>query len=423
MSTLRQSKFILALLITFIVFSIAFSIPASAKSFNGGCPSVKAIGSFLPSNDGLQASFTIDSTGTIATYIFTSNDETGEAGATTGVPGLVEFCVYPSVPPGLPDSEAAIVSGANGDSWGAGAGNSAEGVFFFKRPNGDPSNVALDGTTQTIGTATWCRPSSSICAIGAPTTQTILLHINDADECQAIYGGTDTSCFVFPGGTTHADCNGNPACKTAQIFDSSGNEFTTPGNCSSVTSQPCVQVPLDTELFINYVYEIINQPGNPAGLTMTFKYPPAKTDINNGGGKDYFGCEQVPDETGFPGSWGNFTITDPESNVWKLSLTQTSGSCNQSRFTLLPNSKTITYGVGNSITFEVDMRTRLNKNARKYEYTSPGPHLLNSGFTVKWFQNMPDANGNCVGGQQVWPGAKSLCSFSTSVTPIYVDAE
>jgi hypothetical protein len=419
----RQCRCIPRFLITFALLGAA--IPASAQSFRGGCPNVKAIGNFLPSNDGLQASFTIDSTGTLATYIFTSNNESGEAGASQGVPGLIEYCIYPSAPPGLPDSESASVSGANSDAWGAG-GQSAEGVFFFKRPDGDPSNVAFDGSTQTIGTATWCQPVSGVCTIHAPTVQTILLHINDPDECQALYGGTSNTCFVFPGeGSTPPPpaCEGNPACKTAQIFDSNGNEFTTPGNCSSVTTEPCVQVPLDTELFINYTYEIINQPANPSGLTMTFKFPPAKTDINNGGGKDYFGCEQLPDESGFPGAWGLFTITDPESNVWNFNLTQSSGACNQSRFTLLPNKQTIIYALGNFITFAVDMRTRLNTHAQKFEYTSPGPHLLNSGFTVKWFQSIPDASGNCVGGQQVWPGPNSLCSFSTSIKPIYVDAE
>jgi hypothetical protein len=42
-----------------------------------------------------------------------------------------------------------------------------------------------------MGTATWSG--------SAPTSQTILLHINDADECHNLYGvGTSDTCFVFP---------------------------------------------------------------------------------------------------------------------------------------------------------------------------------------------------------------------------------
>jgi hypothetical protein len=362
------------LAITLIAFTIA-SVPASAQA--GGCPNVKAIGNFLPSNDGLAASFTLSDPGsvgfnTLATYTFTSNDET----PTDGVPGLIEYCVYPSQPPGNPDSAVASF-----DAWNAVFG-SIQGFFAFKRPDGNPTNVPFDGTTQTMGTATW--------AAGAPTAQTILLHINDADECDQLYGGNPGTCFVFPGGGTPPPpvCNGNPACKTVVIDE-------------AITTTP-LTVPGNTLLHIHYTYVIENQPTNT--FNMIFKFPWAKTDINNGGGKDYFGCEQLPDPAGYPGTWGTFTFTDFNGNVWNLKFAQSSGTCNQSRFFLRPDNQTITLAPGQSVTFNIDMITRKNKGGNQ-EYTSCGLHLLNSGFTVKWFQDNDTL----------------LHSFSTNITPIFVN--
>jgi hypothetical protein len=98
-----------------------------------------------------------------------------------------------------------------------------------------------------------------------------------------------------------------------------------------------------------------------------------------------------------------------------LNFTAGTGTCNQSRFTLVAPS-TITLQAGDSKTFTIDMVTRQNKGG-KQEYTSAGPHLLNSGFTVKWFQSGPSPA--C----PAWVNPNTLCSYSTGVTPLYVDAQ
>jgi hypothetical protein len=448
-STLRHTRLPMSLIAALVALIVAASLPAFASPDN--CLSVKAV-----QNGGFQASSVVTtsfssildgSNNTIFTYTFSGSDGT----SVNGIPGLITYCVYPAEPPGNPNSTTPNTGataidgnmqafGANGDAFVQ--NDSAVGSFSWSRADGNPSNISFDGNTYTMGTATW---NAVACIVGgvpttcpvSPASQTIVLHINDPVECSSLYGGgvagSVSTCWVFPnGGVTPPpppSCNGNPACKTAQIFNGNGNEFTTLGNCSSVTPLPCIQVPLFTKLFIDYSYEIIDPTtNNTNNFTMTFKYPPSKTDINNGGGKDYFGCEQVPDPAGFPGTWNtNSIITDAEGNTWLFNLTQGGGTCNQSRFTVLPNPKTIVYTPGQFLTFDVNMNTRANVGKGHttvvYEYTTRGPHLLNSGFTVKWFQSAPDDNGNCAGGQQVWPGAKSLCSFSTSVTPIYVDAE
>ncbi len=185
---------------------------ASANTTGSGCPSGNAIHNFLSSNDGLAATFSIDVTGKIATYTFKSN--TGETDASsTGVPGLIEYCVYPNYPNATtkPDSTTVVAVGANGGAW---TEPSSFDRFSYQRPDGDPSNIPFDGTTVTMGTATWNA--------GAYTSQTILLHINDLDECQALYpGSTDpttglsSTCFVYPGGTAPPAAQDLTVSKTA----------------------------------------------------------------------------------------------------------------------------------------------------------------------------------------------------------------
>src|SRR5262245_61548907 len=336
--SLLRRKTLLALVVsltlvaaTVFTASLFFRTPSSHAAGGGGggggCPSINAINNFLPSNDGLAAAFTLSDTNSdtildTATYSFTSNDES----PTDGVPGLIEYCVYPSQPPGNPNSATASY-----DSWNAVFG-AIQGFFAFKRPDGNPSNVPFDGTTQPMGTATWNAPSA------APGTQTILLHINDADECQALYGGTSDTCFVFPGGENHQGAcpNNEVACKQVVIDE-------------AITTSP-LTVPAFTQLHLHYLY-IFN---NSLGTNMYFRVPTPKTqDINSGGGKDYFGCEQIPDPAGSPGTWGTYPgwITSPGS--FKLDFKQGGGTCNQSRFFLTANVTTVTLPPGGTITFAI----------------------------------------------------------------------
>jgi len=372
---IRSAKLHYGLFLTIIAFGIAASLPVSAN-----CPSIKAIGNFKQANN-VGASFTLSDPGIVgynthAEYSFTSTDENSSG----GVPGLIEYCVYPAQPPGNPDGATAEY-----DSWTTNFG-SIQGYFSFARPNGNPTNVPFDGATYSMGSADWATSP------GAPAVQTILLHINDPDQCASLYGGeVSETCFVLPGNTPPPPpaCNGNPACKSVVIDE-------------AISTKP-LSVPGKTLLHIHYTYVIANQPTNT--FNMVFKFPWSTTDINRGGGKDYFGCEQLPDSAGNPGTWGTSTFTDINGNVWNLRFFQSTGACNQSRFFLRPDSQNITLTPGQSVTFQVDMITRTNKGG-KQEYTSCGPHLLNSGFTVKWFQSN-------TGG--------TLHSFSTHITPIYVN--
>jgi len=114
-----------------------------------------------------------------ATYTFSSFVNENPSG---GVPGLIEYCVYTTPSPNTGSVTASY------DSW-----EPLEGTdkFSFIRPNGDPTNIPFDSSTQTVGKATW--------SAGVPTSQTILLHINDPAVCNKLYGGNPGTCFVLPG--------------------------------------------------------------------------------------------------------------------------------------------------------------------------------------------------------------------------------
>jgi hypothetical protein len=157
--------------------------PASADE--NGCPTSNSIGNRLPS-DLVGASFT--TAANTATYKFDSLVDREVDVVSDGIPGLIEYCVYPGPQPDGGVTTSAI--GANGGAWSDPPGFDN---FSFNRPDGNPSNVPLDGTTGiTMGTATWTG--------GVPQNQVIVLHINDADECDALYDEGSETCFVLPKG-------------------------------------------------------------------------------------------------------------------------------------------------------------------------------------------------------------------------------
>lgn len=256
-----------------------------------------------------------------------------------------------------------------------------------------------------MGTATWsgkCTTDPVTLAVACEPTaadkQTILLHINDTAECTRLYGTGGDTCWVYPGSTPpppHLLCNGEPACKSAVIDPATGE----------IDANGYPIVPLGTLLHIQYTYVIVNQPTN--NYNMIFKVPtPGKTqDINAGGGKDYFGCEQIPDPDGSPKTSPSTTLNYQNTGMTLAFFPATGKGCSQSRFQITAPT-TITLKPNEFRTFTVDMITRVNSGG-KQEFTSAGPHLLNSGFTVKWFQS----NDNL------------LHSFTTGITPIYVDAQ
>jgi hypothetical protein len=180
---IRPASVMMRVCVLAVGLCIVLGVQASAAAASG-CPNSQALGNQLE-DPSVSASFT--SIGGVATYSFTSPNKS----PTGGVPGLIEYCVYTTP---LPDSEVAIYSNPNG-AWTAGSGG---GFFDFQRSGGNPDNVPFDGSTQTMGMATWTSGT-------VPSSQTIVLHINDEAECSALYGAGTETCFVLP---RKATCTG-----------------------------------------------------------------------------------------------------------------------------------------------------------------------------------------------------------------------
>lgn len=187
MGEAELSRFLAASATLLVIAAVGCSVDSTANNQaptdpghgNSACPSSHALGSFQPA-DNVAAGFS--NNGNVTTYSFASVNEH----PTDGVPGMIKLCIYPTPVAALTahDVEA---TGANGAPW---IFRGDSGGFSFGRPDGDPSNIPLDGTTTEIGTATWDQ---------VPTKQTILLHINDPTVCANLYGGNPGSCFVTSG--------------------------------------------------------------------------------------------------------------------------------------------------------------------------------------------------------------------------------
>jgi hypothetical protein len=401
---------------------LAATFAASSFAAGDNCPAVNQLSTKAVSDvvfydySGIADSATGNTT---FTYLFSGEDPNNAyTGEPQGIPGLITYCVYPQGG-NLPNSLSVDVGAVGADGEQFVAKMAAKGSFSFTRADGDKSNIPFDGALYTMGTATWkgaCTTdlisSVTTCVDTSAATQTILLHINDPQECSRLYNTEGaTTCWVFPTSITNRppppDCNGDVACKSAVIDQATGD----------YDDQGYPIVPMFTQLNIHYTYVIRNPIGS--GVNMWFNVPtPSTKDINAGGGKDYFGCEQIPDPAGGPG--GFITVNNYQNTGLQLKFFSSSGTCGQSRFQLTNSDPgapaQFTLVPGNTISFTVDMVTRKNKSG-KYEYTSAGPHILNSGFTVKWFQDGPSSA--CAN----WVSRNTLCSFSTGINPLYVDAQ
>lgn len=187
----RQPKSFVRLLGVLLALAAlgAMALPSAALADEEakGCQSPSG----RPTSDLVSAA--IATSGTESTYTFTSV----KTASSEGVPGLIEYCVFPGAENTLPDSVAVDTTpktGAEGfdASFFEDPSCPEEGCFSFHRQKGNESNIPFDGTTRTMGTATWTG--------GAPPAgdQQVILHINDEAECERL-GESSETCWVLPG--------------------------------------------------------------------------------------------------------------------------------------------------------------------------------------------------------------------------------
>ena len=220
---------------------------------SGGCPSSNALTN-IHNDTNLTVSVSVSSSGANASYELSSTNES----PSSGVPGLISYCVYPSGT--LPANASPIAIGADGSPFTLSTGVH-QGYFAFQRANGNPSNLPFNGAANVlVGNATW---NASV-----PSGQSILLHINDPGVCQALYGGNPGTCFVFPtmGTTTCSVPNHAPASLRIPL------------------APPVNVVPAGATLTASYEVEVANYTPADAGATV---YVPAAKIVFplNGGGE------------------------------------------------------------------------------------------------------------------------------------------
>lgn len=146
------------------IFTIMLSVTgiAAANGIGGGCPGRNSLGSHTQTYDDLYAYSTVD--GTVVTYLLnTVNNDAS----------VIGYCVYPTPEfTGATGDLGALYSG-----WQVSRPDSAN-YFGFQRGTGS-NNVPIDGTTNIqIGRADYKHTEK------LPTSDVILLHINDPNECQ-----------------------------------------------------------------------------------------------------------------------------------------------------------------------------------------------------------------------------------------------
>ena len=155
--------------------------PASADL--NGCQPSQTIPNRLPS-DLVGASFTTSVN--TATYTFNSLVDRNPV---NGVPGLIEYCIYPGSQP--PDSVTVSATGDNGSA--SGGSTHIRELFHSLVPTATRATLGCRRRkTTTMGTATWSG--------GVPQNQIIVLHINDPEECDEFSGGDPGYSWVLPSG-------------------------------------------------------------------------------------------------------------------------------------------------------------------------------------------------------------------------------
>ena len=155
--------FALVLALVLSLGELQHTVPAYANP--GPCPD--SLSAATPISPSLLA-FTESTVGSSTTYGVATTNQSPSG----NVPGVIELCVYHN---GVVSGVAALY-----DAWTAATPTSTR--TEFERPDGDPSNLPLDGSAVDVGQATYST---------LPTSETIVVHINWAAQCPV---GTNT-CF------------------------------------------------------------------------------------------------------------------------------------------------------------------------------------------------------------------------------------
>ncbi len=144
-----------------------------SNGVGGGCPSRNSLNSHTQTYNYLSVGNAIENNE--ATYLLNTFNKPGAS--------VIGYCVYPT--PGFSGSDDDLIPLYTG--WAVWHNNNKD-YFGFQRGVGS-NNIPIDGTTGIeIGKADY------LAADKLPTSEVVLFHINDPDEC-----GPDETCWRRPG--------------------------------------------------------------------------------------------------------------------------------------------------------------------------------------------------------------------------------
>lgn len=165
-----------SILIIIAAFVVVISL---AGSTSAGCPDRSSLSSHTQTYDNLVPNTVTD--GNVVTYILNTVAKDGAS--------VIEYCVYPE-PVFIGDNSnlTPLYVGSNG-LWKIDR-QPSKTFFGFERTHGDHNNIPVNGTIGIqIGKADYLSTDR------LPTSEIILFHINDPEEC----GPTDDTCYRRPG--------------------------------------------------------------------------------------------------------------------------------------------------------------------------------------------------------------------------------
>lgn len=161
-----------------IIVLIAMAGLASAEGIGGGCPSRQSLGLHTQTYDNLYADESVS--GNVVTYLLNTVEKDGTS--------VIGYCVYPT--PGFTGSDDDLAPLYT--EWAVSHHNDKD-YFGFERGQGS-NTIPIDGATDIeIGEADY------LTADKAPTSEVVLFHINDPEEC-----GPEDTCWrrsgtpIFP---------------------------------------------------------------------------------------------------------------------------------------------------------------------------------------------------------------------------------
>ncbi len=173
-----KSKILITSVIIVTILTLAGL--ASANGVGSGCPGRSSLGSHFQTYDYLSAGTTDD--GNKVTYLLNTVNKTGAS--------VIGYCVYPT--PGFTGGDSDIIPLFTGNIglWAIFHPNNKDYFGFERGSGGNNNNMPVNGNTGIqVGEVDYLSSDKK------PTSEVILFHINDPDEC----GPNDETCWRRPG--------------------------------------------------------------------------------------------------------------------------------------------------------------------------------------------------------------------------------